>query len=773
MALHTNIGNEFLPVEVADPNQLTSYVESYVLIPNLGTLLYSRLYRGLDRIVANIADVLDLIHDVHYYRKLYNEIPSTPYVPKTLINEGVSVSEFNIEEAYIRSNDVQPNVVLNTLNNIGHDAINASTVAANVTSVENLQDYKNILSKLSKKNLVINTLVDNKLMLSEEGIVTKKFLQYNEKKQIETIASAVSASIGSVEVSSDMLELGKSMTDKILENYKDLIQYKDKISPIISIGLNHFLNIYQIANPSDHIKVTESCEWAFLRTEKITLDLKRPRFRGPLHSDSISPKSELTRTESESRMTTTSSHTLLQSRDDLTQYNSISSEIKDKMGTMFDFGSNLGQTMSEQGYSQNNLKSEKRARVESALREISKQNSSITLSSQTLSSSQIKEYHTEGKDPKFATSEFSFEVFSPVDVKHYLEDISAVWCPRIKNPYSGLRLNLSQYYWQAYASYITENYVLDPMEPIPSYESIGRVSTNTEQESDPGTYWKKVTFKLTNNEINAGYFFGEEIQVKLHQDCDWYENCYDEEDYWIKIERTDRHGGNSWVDVLIKYKVDDVWGNDPDVTYIEVSIDKFKETEAYRQEKQQYQQTVTKINPARRNAVRAQAKKYASLKRDELVRKYESNINNLKDYAFTSLMKKMFKTNMSDGQWSYYQGIIKSCINWNKSRIDPEPCDANELYETYLSPYHYLNVQAIRFFLPIHTGAEAVFFDTMRKVVDTAWRSLFDTVENYINDQRDEFNELPEAGRLIDSYDSEIILGRHLEAVLSKQTFAE
>ncbi len=214
-------------------------------------------------------------------------------------------------------------------------------------------------------------------------------------------------------------------------------------------------------------------------------------------------------------------------------------------------------------------------------------------------------------------------------------------------------------------------------------------------------------------------------------------------------------------------------GNDPDRTWITVSIDKYKETEAYRQEMKEYTQTVEKSNPARRNAIRVQARKYAALKRDELIRKYESNNNQLKYYAFTSLIRKMFSNNVVDENWSYYLGIIRSCIDWDKSRIDPEPCGIEALYENVLSPYHFLNVQAVRFFLPLNVGAEAIFFDTMRKVVDPTWRSLFNTVEKYINEQREEFKELPEAKRLIDSYDSEFVLGRHLEAVLSNKTFAE
>ncbi len=447
--------------------------------------------------------------------------------------------------------------------------------------------------------------------------------------------------------------------------------------------------------------------------------------------------------------------------------------MKSKLGTLFDFGSNLGQTMSEQGYTQESMKSEKRSRVESALREISQQNSSVTVSTQALSSSEIREYRTKGKDPKFATTELSFEVFMPVQVNHYLDQVSAVWAPRVTNPFAGLRATLNEYYDRVYADYIQENYVIDPLEPIPSYESVNRVSRNTSSESDPGTYTKKVTFKLTPSEIETGHLFGEDIQLEFHQHCDWYENCYDEDDRWMRVQSVDRHGGDSWIDVTIKYHVDNVTGNDPDRTYVTVSIDKYKETEAYRQELRDYQQTVEKVNPARRNAVKVQARKYASLKRDELIRKYESNIDDLKDYAFTSLIRKMFSNNVVDEDWSYYLGIIRTCIDWEKSSMDPEPCDIESLYEEVLSPYHFLNVQAVRFFLPLNIGAEAIFFDTMRKVVDASWRALFNSVESYINEQREGFQELPEEDLLLDTYESELILGRHLEAVLSDKTFSD
>lgn len=780
MALHTNIGNEFFPVDMAEPNQLTSYYESFVLIPNLGPLLYSKLYGKLRQMVIDFSNIKVLLADIGSYKTVYAEIPSTPFIPEvvsvagTPIYESFDKVELNIEEAYTRPANRKPEAVLQSLNTIGHEIIEAAPIAnTGKVNSERLKDYKNILAGVAKRNAVIERMVDTNMMLSDEGIVSGKILALNEEKQFEAVIKSFAGNKRPGRVSPDTAPIGMSMAKMLLAENKILKANEAQMTTLISTYVISFFDKYKIAVPADPISVFESCEWAFVRKERITMDLLTPRFRGPLSMNSVAPKSELSLTDSESRMTTRGVSTLLATRDDLKEYNSISSEVKNKLGTLFDYGSNLGHTMSEQGFSKDSMQSEKRNRVESALREISLQNSSLSFTSETITASRIREYTTEGKDPLFATSELSFEAFTPVEVNHYLEDIGAVWCPRIINPFRGLRTNLNMYYLKTYYGYITENYVIDPMQPVPAFEKVGRVSKDTDKNTSPGTYTEKVTFKLTTNEMDSGYFFGEDIKLEFHQHCEWFENCYDDDDRWELISSVNRNGGDSLIEVTVKYHVDNVWGNDPDETWYTVSIDKYKATDAYRQQLQQYKQTVEKTNPARRNAIKVQARKYASLKREELIRKYESNIKDLEDYSFTALMKKMFDNNIVSGNWSYYMGIIRSCIDWEKSRMDPEPCDVNSLYANELSPYHFLNVNAVRFFLALKPDAEAVFFDTMRKVVDTNWRALFDKVEKYISSQRTKFNALPDDKKRLDTYNSELILGRHLEAVLSNKTFSE
>lgn len=631
MSLHTKIGDEYFPVDVAQPNQITTYYESYVLIPHLGPLLYSRLYGKLRRVVHDFSSAINLIDDIKLYFVQYKEIPPTPYIPVDIVVSGTAISEgaarsgFKIDEAYARAHSQPPQAVLHSLNNIGRKVIKSAPVGSFYAVDDGrMEDYKNILSGISKKNAAISALVDKKFMLGGEGVVSKKFLAASRDRQIEVMVASFAGAAESAETSHSVYEYSKSLADTLLKSNAELMKYSAQFADIVAVSIANFWDIYGLVDPEDQITIVESCEWAFLRKERITLDLQTPLFRGPLEVNSVAPKSRLKLTETESRMTTTGTRTLVGTRDDLKEYNSISTEVKSKLGILFDYGSNLGQTMSEQGYTQDSMKSEKRSRVESALREISQQNSTVTVSTQTLSSSEIREYLTRGKDPKFATSELSFEVFSPVKVNHYLDDVSAVWSPRVNNPFSELRTSLTEYYDQTYADYILENYVIDPMEPIPSYESVNRVTRDTSYESNPGTYTKTVTFQLTQSEIDTGHLFGEDIKLEFHQHCDWYENCYDDDDRWMRIHSVDRHGGDSWVDVTIKYWVDNVAGNDPDRTYISVSIDKYKATEAYRQELKDYQQTVDKTNPARRSAIKVQARKYAGLKREELIRKYEA-----------------------------------------------------------------------------------------------------------------------------------------------------
>ena len=776
MSLHTKIDETVLPVQMAAPNRLVAPYESYVLIPNLGPLLYARLHERLAVIVGSIAASMDVIDRIREYREKFHEYPPTPCTPDDLPDDdGVLPDEishpFLIDEAYERTAQRPSLMTLRALNRIGPEAVRSSRVSHRYGRDDDgrMEHYRDIVAAFSKPNPVIRELAEQNLLFHGKPIISYAFMKKPRTEQLAAMLRTYR-----YEEKSDFPEpvqrLGKSLTETLLKREPGLQKFHAEIARTLSPFLHRFLDSYEIANPEDHIRIVESCEWAFLRKERVFIDLAEPRFRGPLAVNSVAPNSERATSLSQTRMVTSSHASLTSRQSEQRHLTSVATEIRDSLGTLFDHGAALGQDMSEQGYSQETLKEEKRARVESALHRMSSQSSLTGTSATTLSTAETHEYRTSGKSERHATTEVAFDVVCPVTVTHRLEEIGAVWAPRVSNPFKGLRILLDDYYRRSFHEYVNQNYVIDPTEPVVNYENKTRIEKRTAPENEPGDFTRKVVFDLDSTEIEEGYDFGDDIRCRF--EC----HLFFDLSHSFSIHHVKRNGANTRVEITVKYHVEgmaDFLFPSQSRHCLCVSIDKRKLTETSRQELREYAQTTRQINPARRNAVKAQATRYATLKRDELIRKYEADTPQLTDLAFTAMIRDMFSGSLGNGNWSYYHGILRSCIDWEACRLDPEPADLRGLYEDVLSPCHFLNVHAVRFFLPIRPGAEAVFFDVMEKVLDPQWRSLFHTVHGYIRDQREAFHALHEDGLTLDTYESELVLGRHLEAVLSQTEFRE
>jgi hypothetical protein len=272
-----------------------------------------------------------------------------------------------------------------------------------------------------------------------------------------------------------------------------------------------------------------------------------------------------------------------------------------------------------------------------------------------------------------------------------------------------------------------------------------------------------------------------DVKCEFHQDDSFWTNGFDSDQYRILDPEVvpGEFDPNASITIRTRLQViDEPNGANPDSIWLSVSVTKYKETDAYKQQLEDYTQEVEVINPARRQAVAAQARRYARLKKEELIARYADNPDELRDFTFVSLMRKMFGN--ADGHWSYYAGVIKSCIDWDKARMEHEPADPDNLVANGLSPYHFLNVRAVRFFLPLHEASEEAFFEAVGNTLDNNWRALFDTVKDYIERQREIVENLnasddpdDRAQITLDRYDSDMVLGRHLEAVLSNTDFLQ
>jgi hypothetical protein len=176
-------------------------------------------------------------------------------------------------------------------------------------------------------------------------------------------------------------------------------------------------------------------------------------------------------------------------------------------------------------------------------------------------------------------------------------------------------------------------------------------------------------------------------------------------------------------------------------------------------------------NDAARNG---RANQYARMRRNEMIALY-SNSERQKDLAFTRLVNNLF----SDADWSYYRALLKSCLDWVNVQLIFEPSRpiSDELCFPYLPPDHLLNACAVRLILPIRKDSERAFFDAMDAASDGVLVDHINAVKEYIKTYRHSIALLqvadPEHRLLLDSYRTELVLGRHCEAVLSRSSFAE
>lgn len=802
-AIHTVIPVDVLPTELAAPNIISAEYESFTLIPRLGPLSYAYYRRRTRGIIHDLVATLDLIGVVAEYVKEWEVEPAVPtghiILPDVFLAPEIVGNIVNNSATPPQQPTRNPRENLTTLRRLNSDTIThisrALTSSSGTIAVDNSRVAANaaIISRLAQPNAVIARLVDNGLLLGDKGIVDTSLLDKSQTEQLKTVIGqlrnkgARPRNIQKTLATHLVESIVKDPRNKLGSAGITLAKDADLRNNLAASVAEHFKNdwVLDSLDSIDDSVIADSREWAFLRHERVELALGTPQLRGPVAAHSIAPNSELTLTKSQSYSSETSNLSLNQSSRRLTGQHLIANQIKQRIGTLYDYGSNLGQTMSEQGHERDTSRGEKRTQIESVLNEISEANASQTLSTTSVAGASQQEYTTQGKDTDFATSEIAFEAFSPVSVTHYLDGISAVWCPRISNPYQSLYEVINNFADEVRSDYIKENFVADPAEPLATYEGLEKVTQNTpkvrdSQIEDDTTYEHTVIIRLSEAEQAQNYFLADDVRCSFKQDDDWDTDALESNQYRVLEPTIIEHVPNSHIEIRTKFKIiDETWRN-PDSVWLEVSVTKYKYTQAYLELLKEYRQLTDVVNPARRAAVEAQARKYARLKKEELIRKYDSNIKELQDYTFVALMKQMFGAGNADNQWSYYHGIVKSCIDWNRAHIEPEPASPGDLSANGLSPYHFLNVDAVRFFLPIHRGSEDAFFEAVSNGVEADWKALFERVNDYINQQRTIVEELKERGNAddleqltLDQYDSELVLGRHLEAVLSNHPFLE
>lgn len=160
-------------------------------------------------------------------------------------------------------------------------------------------------------------------------------------------------------------------------------------------------------------------------------------------------------------------------------------------------------------------------------------------------------------------------------------------------------------------------------------------------------------------------------------------------------------------------------------------------------------------------ALAAQAKQYARIKQREFIERHE-RLDSISKILFDALVKRSF-TFLYYQNHSYYKEIIARCIDWNRVKIEFESEEMNSLFYPDFPPDHFMDSPEVRFFLPIIKNAERILIDTLK-----TYGNLFvSTSAEYALTKIEALRNEVKNGAKLDEFDQEVVVGDHIEAVMS------
>jgi hypothetical protein len=526
----------------------------------------------------------------------------------------------------------------------------------------------------------------------------------------------------------------------------------------------------------DDTTVLANREWGFRRTERLNIRVGTPTLRGPFHAEAVAPNSKLTVSES-------TLHEVVTFREQgsarsSTRTNEASTltagTFRQALSHMTEDGISNESAFSQDTTLFETLRERRREAIDRTVTQISSANEERSGMVGRTATSSARSYVTRGKDPHFATTEVAFQVAAPIDVEVLLEAVGFVWCPRIMAPFIYLHQVIADYERLARREYLEQNLVIDPVRPPELYET---ASFKREIAIDGDTSYQSKNFKF---DIPAGYLSWEldVAATDVHfrngtwGDYNWDEaGNLDDLENWEEWISSIARVGNAVEGTAVLETTDPEWLNRGFLTF---DIVMRTLTEASRAALMAYELDREEA-AAQRRAVLVRADQYARMRRDELIEHYSSSLD-LQEEAFSHLIQQVFRGGNPD-HVSYYKEVVRSCIGWSNAAMRFEPnTNTSSLPFPHLPPAHFMNALGIRFILPVLDTAEDAFFEAMETGAGTYYSESAARARQYVESYRERVEQLKADGSpelILDQYTSELVLGRHLEAVLSEHPFAE
>lgn len=514
-------------------------------------------------------------------------------------------------------------------------------------------------------------------------------------------------------------------------------------------------------------------EWAMQRHEELRLHLGSPVLRGPIRASAVSPRSKRTTTQTQ---TAVLEESFGQSTRDSTRATTstvlvTASAFESRLDNMTDSGISSESAFSSETTLLETLKQERRAMVEAVGREISKEIETSTSTSVRRTSGFSDEYMTEGKDPKLATTELEYQVVVPVAASVHLRDVGAVWCPRIDSPFRALHAHIIDYEQQMYAAYLTQHYTTVPVRPVIKTQQLTSEVFKVQLNGTRRINTRWVDLHLEYHDPYARIDV-DAIEVR-HENGRSGDFDHGERWNWDDLENASvrminkQVNGHSLGGLLVLETTDPerfnksfIYITVPVITYTPETVAALAEYEQQLQERELKQQMI-----------RSRAAQYAAMKRDELIASFEDP-HRLREEAFKALIRQVFE-DAEPEKHSYYEEVIRRCINWAEASIQFESQPLPHLLFKHLPPAHFMNCPGIRFFLPLYDRAADTLFDVIQRGGTAYFRGSATKVKGFLAQYKARLAQYAAGpnGRMLDEFTTEIQIGRHLEAVLSQYDF--
>ena len=403
-AIHTTIPDAVLPIALTDPNKIVTEYESYTLIPRLGPLTYAYIRRDAWRRLWHFHLTLKLLDKVAVHKQVWKVVPD---ISATKLNAVTNIGRTNTEftadplsaarrPAAGDPADVAPDLLLRSFKRLPGESVGllsgtrlVATRRVEIQDAAEAESQQEILEILKQRNPVVNKLVEDGRFLDQQGAIKAELLDLDTAGRLKVLLDTMytrelpqpKGLVRTVaeNIVRNALPAGDTMFGEFGRLIAEDARLRTNVVDSIADNLRE-LGAFSGLNSLDDATIVDSREWAFLRRERVELLLQPPEYRGPLSINSVAPNSELTISDSQTIGTQTFDISATQRARSSGSNILIANQIKEKLGTLYDYGSNLGQTMSEQGYERDNSRGEKRSIIEQTLSEISETNASKTIS---------------------------------------------------------------------------------------------------------------------------------------------------------------------------------------------------------------------------------------------------------------------------------------------------------------------------------------------------------------------------------------------------------